>query len=151
LTQQHYRGRLSGIRCDAPEHELPTSLWLRQVVGPTDPSTATASSLRGAFREQWQELGLEREPFIGANCVHASAGPVEGLKERLVWSEAELEEDELGAALLKSVGQEKLTDLMENNPVCTLNSKQGKIFDLTEGMNTSEAIEAFADIFKPSI
>lgn len=55
------------------------------VLGPTDPSQAPEGSLRNLMLKSWQELGLEYEPTVGDNCVHASASPFEGLAERMNW------------------------------------------------------------------
>lgn len=56
-----------------------------KVLGPTDPKTAPSSSLRGKMLTEWRELGLEYEPNVSDNCVHASASPFEGLAERMNW------------------------------------------------------------------
>merc|ERR1719362_517879 len=55
------------------------------VLGPTDPATAPADSLRGAILAKWKELGLTSEPNVGNNGVHASASPFEALAERMNW------------------------------------------------------------------
>jgi hypothetical protein len=56
-----------------------------KVLGPTDPSTAPADSLRGGLLHTWEEYGLAAVPNTGDNCVHASASPFEGLAERMNW------------------------------------------------------------------
>ncbi len=47
------------------------------LLGPTNPADAPASSLRGKMFAQWQELGLASVPDTGDNGVHASASPFE--------------------------------------------------------------------------
>jgi hypothetical protein len=63
-----------------------------KVLGPTDPKAAPTDSLRGKMLAQWQELGLEYEPNVGDNGVHASASPFEGLAERMNWLKASPQE-----------------------------------------------------------
>merc|ERR1719230_1407617 len=70
------------------------------VLGPTDPATAPADSLRGAILAKWRDLGLSAEPNVGDNGVHASASPFEALAERMNWLGVSLEEDSFGKAML---------------------------------------------------
>merc|ERR1719436_1287366 len=70
------------------------------VLGPTDPSTAPANSVRGSIYNNWESLGLTAQPDTGDNGVHASASPYEGLAERLNWLGADLATDAFGKALL---------------------------------------------------
>ena len=114
------------------------------VVGATDPAKAAAGSLRAEILGRWEELGLRAQPSMALNGVHASAGPLEGLKERTIWCGLEdLGEDALGAALLACDGVDaSALERWMGNPVVT-NSDGGesdKIFDLTEGLDTSEVI-----------
>jgi len=73
-----------------------------QVLGPTDPETAPADSLRGKIFSDWESLGLKAKPDVGDNGVHASASPFEALAERMNWLSASLETDPFGAALLSA-------------------------------------------------
>lgn len=73
-----------------------------KVLGPTDPSLAPSTSLRGKILASWRDLGLLSEPNVGDNCVHASASPFEGLVEKLNWLTINLEDDPFGSALLQS-------------------------------------------------
>ena len=61
------------------------SLFVRQVLGPTDPAKAPEGSLRGMMNAQWEALGLAAAPNTTDNGVHASASPFEGLAERMNW------------------------------------------------------------------
>lgn len=70
------------------------------VLGPTDPATGPEGCLRGVIYKQWKDLGLDFEPNVGDNGVHASASPFEALAERMNWVDAKLEDDEFGAAIL---------------------------------------------------
>merc|ERR550537_1365489 len=71
-------------------------------LGPTDPATAPADSLRGMFFKNWAEYGLAYEPNVGDNAVHASASPFEALAERLNWLEGKVERDAFGKKLLSA-------------------------------------------------
>eukprot|EP00444_Apocalathium_aciculiferum_P051237 CAMPEP_0183516848 /NCGR_PEP_ID=MMETSP0371-20130417/14483_1 /TAXON_ID=268820 /ORGANISM="Peridinium aciculiferum, Strain PAER-2" /LENGTH=401 /DNA_ID=CAMNT_0025714643 /DNA_START=70 /DNA_END=1275 /DNA_ORIENTATION=+ len=73
-----------------------------KVLGPTDPATAPADSLRGGIFAKWKELGLTSEPDVGDNGVHASASPFEALAERANWLGYRIERDPFGKILLKA-------------------------------------------------
>merc|ERR1719436_2105405 len=73
-----------------------------KVLGPTDPSTAPADSVRGTVYANWESLGLSAQPDTGDNGVHASASPFEGLSERLNWLGADLASDPFGSQLLSA-------------------------------------------------
>lgn len=79
---------------------------------------------------------------MSLNCVHASAGPLEGLKERCVWSGASLASDPLAEALLAGgVGRATLETWLKENSVVSLgDAKADKIFDLTEEMGAAECV-----------
>ena len=79
------------------------------VVGPTDPSKASPTSLRGKIFAEWESLGLEFQPHIGNNSVHASASPFESLVERMNWLNLSLKEDDFAAKLLaKGITEETI-------------------------------------------
>jgi len=73
-----------------------------KVLGPTDPATAPADSLRGALLAKWKDLDLKSEPNTGDNGVHASASPFEALAERVNWLGYRVERDPFGKLLLKA-------------------------------------------------
>ena len=50
------------------------------MIGATNPSVAAAGSCRARLLEAWEDLGLTEAPGMPNNGVHASAGPLEGLK-----------------------------------------------------------------------
>jgi len=70
------------------------------VLGPTDPKTAPTDSLRGKILADWSALGLEYEPNVGDNGVHASASPFEGLAEKMNWLKVDAAADPFGARLI---------------------------------------------------
>jgi len=71
-----------------------------KVLGPTDPATAPADSLRGKVYNNWEQLGLAYKPNVGDNSVHGSASTFEGLAERANWLKKDIESDPFGAKLL---------------------------------------------------
>jgi len=72
------------------------------VLGPTDPATASTESARGKIYANWQSLGLKAQPDVGDNGVHASASPFEALAERMNWLGADMATDPFGAAMLSA-------------------------------------------------
>lgn len=70
------------------------------VLGPTDPATAPADSLRRVIYDKWEFLGLQAQPNVGDNGVHASASPFEALAEKTNWLGVAVADDAFGAALL---------------------------------------------------
>jgi len=72
-----------------------------KVLGPTDPATAPKDSLRGEVFTDWKKLGLEYEPNVGDNAIHASASPFEALAERMNWLGYRPDRDAFGKQLLK--------------------------------------------------
>lgn len=123
------------------------------VVGATDPGRASEGSLRAGILDQWEALGLSSRPSMAANGVHASAGALEGLKERLVWvakltppfSAEQLSGDSFGSALLHAgVTAGALSEWLASNPVVGVEGGDlgdaGKVFDLTEGLDSHEVL-----------
>jgi len=80
--------------------ELSWSDFRGKVLGPTDPTTAPADSVRGKILADWQSLGLTSCPDTGDNGVHASASPFEGLAERMNWLKVSPQNDNFGMKLV---------------------------------------------------
>jgi len=80
------------------------------VLGPTDPATAPADSLRGMFMKNWASYGLSSCPNVGDNAVHASASPFEGLAERMNWLGLDPSKDSFGQLVLKQIGRKTLDE-----------------------------------------
>ena len=73
-----------------------------QLIGATDPSKADPESIRGQIAARFEELGLHGPCSTGANGVHASASPLEGLAEKMNWLQKPMVEESFGAALLRN-------------------------------------------------
>ena len=122
----------------------------KEVIGATDPAAAADTSIRKKLLEKWEALGLSEAPTSMDNGVHASAGPLEALKERMLWCGFEMAKDPTGARLCElAVWDEgrraKLDELLANADVDVAGLK-GKAFDLLEGKDTP-AMYALANNF----
>ena len=118
-----------------------------QLLGPTDPVEAPASSLRGKIMAQWQELGLAAKPDVGDNGVHASASPFEALAERLNWCGASMETDPFGAALLGAGVPAALVTAWTVDPQVNLpGGGKGSLFDSLEDMDASAVLAKCQDL-----
>lgn len=129
--------------CEWDEASLSWKDFRRSVIGATNPSDAASGSVRAEIMAKWADLGLPSEPTLGANGVHASAGPLEGLKERCVWAGASLESDGLACALASEAGIPRATldAWLDDNPVVRLGGEEDKVFDLTEEKGTGAVLE----------
>ncbi|CAE7809428.1 AGM1, partial [Symbiodinium sp. CCMP2592] len=65
--------------------KLPWMKFRSEVIGATNPVDAVTGSLRARIRDEWKDLGLAAETNYQDNGVHASASPLESLRERQVW------------------------------------------------------------------
>ena len=103
---------------------------------------ANEGSIRKKLLEQWDPLGLPEQPNGTDNGVHASAGPLEALKERLLWCGFDLEKDPTGSRLVQlAVWDESrhpaINELLENPDIDVAGFK-GKAFDLLENKDTPD-------------
>jgi nucleoside diphosphate kinase len=111
-----------------------------KVIGATDPTAAPESSLRGQILTRYQELGIADRPEMSRNGVHASAGPVEGLRERMVWLGRDPSIDPLSRKLIaEGLNPGELDRLLENAMV-SVSGNRGPVFDLTEDLDSDEAV-----------
>jgi len=127
-----------------------------RVIGSTNPANAHPGSIRNIFYSQWQELGLDRQPSYGENVVHASAGPIEAFRERLIWTRKKKENafalkrikrDPLGRKLLEAgISERTILDCLEDSPKAA-NGASFSAFDATENLNTSEGIQKLMSLF----
>lgn len=125
--------------------ELDWEDFRQAVIGATNPEKAAPGSLRNQLLERFIEFGLTSRPVMSQNGVHASAGPLEGLRERMVWLDADPAEDPFADGLLSGgMSRERFDELLEN-PVISLGAETGPVFDLTEDLNSGEALEKLLD------
>merc|ERR1719375_591049 len=111
------------------------------VLGPTDPTTAPAGSLRGNFYRHWERLRLARAPDVGDNAVHASASPFEALAEQCNWLGARPEELDFGRKLLEIMDAEMLLE-WSRDPQVTYGSPPTtkSVFDAVEDTDANECL-----------
>lgn len=130
------------------EAAVPWKTFRGDIIGSTDPTAAAQGSLRRLILEQWRELGLEAEPSTADNGVHASAGPLEGLKERMTWLGSTPADDPYAQALAaKGVKGAKLDALVNNGKVLlTAEGEEGPAFDLTEDLDSSKVLDLVANM-----
>jgi len=129
--------------CEWDEAQLSWKAFRRELIGATNPADALPGSVRSELLARWKELGLADEPSMGLNGVHASAGPLEGLKERCIWAGASLEKDELAQQLVSAGGLsgEVLDEWLRDNPAVCLGGQTDKVFDLTEELSAAAVVE----------
>jgi hypothetical protein len=118
-----------------------------ELTGSTNPAKASPQSIRGALFARKQELGLD-EVSAGANGVHVSAGPVEGMVEIMRFmsnldtgNRIAPEQTAFGKLLLRERGLVRIEDLCAN-PDLTIDDKPISVFDLTEEMDSAAARDA---------
>lgn len=91
------------------------------------------------------------QPCTNNNGVHVSASPVESLRERMIWLDVKLGQDELGSALsLAGVPGAIMKEWMEN-PIVTWQLKRHSLFDLFEDVDTDQAVDLAAAICKDNV
>ena len=141
FTQPDKKIHYFSVEFDASQ--LAWSSFRGDVLGPTDPASAPADSLRGKIMANWQDLGLETPPNTGDNGVHASASPFEGLAEKMNWLALDPAEDDFGKALLETMPLAQLKEFTVD-PQVTLpggEGKKGSLFDQLEDMDFPKAVE----------
>jgi nucleoside diphosphate kinase len=121
-----------------------------KVLGPTDPAEAPKDSLRGGALADWKNLGLEAEPNVGENCVHASASPFEALAERMNWLGYKADRDNFGKALLEAGVRPKTINDWTLDPVVGSGSKHAPVFksiwDTIEDMDAQKCIDKCVEL-----
>jgi hypothetical protein len=116
-------------------------------VGATRPEDATEGSLRALLLRRKVELGM-KEISQAFNGVHLSAGPVEALAElRRFLSDLSalqgllpLSAFSFGHRLIGVFGGE-ITELLVKNPLVEFEGRSLSIFELTEELDSSAALE----------
>jgi nucleoside diphosphate kinase len=120
-----------------------------KVLGPTDPASAPADSLRGIVNADWEKLGLAAPCNTGDNAVHASASPFEGLAERTNWLGVAIKDDPFGAALLeKGMTEDMIKAWCVDPQVTQVDDSKGSIFDALEDKDIDDCIATCVAISK---
>ncbi|MFW5808552.1 MAG: hypothetical protein ACOCWH_05835, partial [Spirochaetota bacterium] len=119
---------------------LPWKTFRGSVIGATNPEKAAPGSLRNELFTHWSSLGMQYPPNMTENGIHASAGPIEGLKERIIWTGIDLSQDPLGQALRDAGLTNDKIEAFLANPEVTIDGTSGPLFDLTEDTDTDAAL-----------
>ena len=122
------------------EKDIPWSKFRTDIIGATDPTAAAEGSLRRKIMEEWQALGLAFQPSTADNSVHASAGPVEGMRERSIWLSTAVEDDSFGKQMLAAGVSPELISKLCANAVIQVGDKTGPAFDVFEEYDSSAAL-----------
>ncbi|MGF1452155.1 MAG: hypothetical protein ACFB21_08805 [Opitutales bacterium] len=113
----------------------------RDVIGDTRPEEANPGTLRRCLLERYADLGCT-PPNVNQNGVHASAGPIEALRERWIWLGEAPAQTPLGQALLRNGLSANGLDHWLENTVVNLAGTTGPVFDITEDMDAPEVLRA---------
>lgn len=113
--------------------------------GATDPRKAPAGSIRRLLMEQKSELGIP-DVSQSFNGIHLSAGPIEALIELHRFDsdhstpegEADFKDFSFGRQLIHQFGE--IPDAILNNETLVLDGKSTTIYDLTENLDSDEAL-----------
>lgn len=115
-----------------------------KVLGPTDPATAPTDSLRGIILRDWRSLGLQAQPNVGDNGVHASASPFEGLAERANWLKANIATDPFGKKLIAAGISKATIEQWSVDPQV----KGKSLFDSLEDLDSDACIAKAVELNK---
>jgi len=117
-----------------------------KLTGATDPNKAPVGSIRAELLARKDEFGL-KDVNQGANGVHLSAGPLEGMVElQRFFTEHETDhaldwnETCFGKQLAEAGKSEAEICALAENPAIAHDGKETSAFDLTEEVNASEAL-----------
>ncbi|MFO7873520.1 MAG: hypothetical protein R6U62_03475 [Bacteroidales bacterium] len=111
--------------------------------GATRPSEAKPNSLRYDLFANQKRYGIDVS--ISKNGVHVSAGPVEGLKEKMNFLQIDdPEKIPFGKTLLRHFSSEDVHRFIANK-MLVIDGEENSVFNLTENLNSDEAIERLKD------
>lgn len=117
-----------------------------QFAGATDPRKAASGSLRRLLMERKDEFGIP-EVSQSYNGIHLSAGPVEALVELHRFDsdhsspegEADYQDFSFGKELIRTFGD--IPAAVLDNETVEVNGKPTTIYDLTENLDSDQALE----------
>ncbi len=110
-----------------------------KVLGATNPREAPRGSIRREILEKYQDLGLDAEPNVGDNGVHASASPFEAMAERMNWLGVKLEEDDFGKGMLAA-------GISESDIMKWCDDAQVRVEGETKEGSTMSVFDTFEDL-----
>ncbi|MFO7657461.1 MAG: hypothetical protein R6W78_10365 [Bacteroidales bacterium] len=122
-------------------------------IGKTNPAEATKGSIRNELLVNSEKFGLETVSS-SFNGVHLSAGPVEGLVELIRYNsdfsgnDIKTYKDFTFGVRLSKIFSEKSISQILSNALTVYHEKTVPVFDLTEEMDSSEALILLKEVFK---
>lgn len=118
----------------------------QEFIGNTYPEKAEKGSLRRDLFDQYGKLGFDDVSYV-INCLHLSAGPLEALLELKRFNsefqhdlESPISNFSFGNLLESSFSEADSERILENIQV-NFQGKQISLFDLTEELNSDEALD----------
>lgn len=123
-----------------PETCLSWKHFYNEVIGCTDPSLASPSSVRGVLYQQWQALHLSAQPDAAMNGVHASAGPLEAMVERHLWCGMPYALDVLSQQAERQGFSPAVLYAWAGNPIVNVDGMEDYAFNVLKLRETSEVI-----------
>jgi nucleoside diphosphate kinase len=123
------------------EIELSWSEFRGTVIGATNPEKAAVESVRAQILHKWQELQLPGKPNGSDNGIHASAGPLEGLNERIIWLNGTVAQDRFGRTLLDAGVDAGLIGELLSNPSIHVKGNNVPVFDVLEDKDSSYVVQ----------
>eukprot|EP01001_Neometanema_parovale_P007644 NODE_3941_length_1138_cov_206.214778_g3750_i0.p1 GENE.NODE_3941_length_1138_cov_206.214778_g3750_i0~~NODE_3941_length_1138_cov_206.214778_g3750_i0.p1 ORF type:complete len:313 (-),score=124.06 NODE_3941_length_1138_cov_206.214778_g3750_i0:140-1078(-) len=133
--------RLAWFLYEWDEEKLSWADFRAKTLGATDPTTAEPGSLRREILEKWKDLGLQSEPNVGDNGMHASASPFEAMAERLNWCGAKVESDPFAQALIAAGVNADTLNAWTKDPQVEFEGNKGSLFDNLEDLNCSDCLK----------
>ena len=122
----------------------------QEVVGATNPSAASASTIRGRLLLAATELGFPVSAL--RNGVHASAGPLEGAVEIARYmspldtsQRMPIDSTTFGAQLARVLGSAEAERLASNPPIA-VSGESAASFDATEEMDAADVLRLLAAV-----
>jgi len=118
-----------------------------KVIGDTSPEEAQMHSIRSDIFMHWEDLELTSKPNQGNNGVHASASPFEAMIEKANWLGDNLQNDPIGASLVKAgMGLDAIRKWTADPPVMFDGHKQS-LFDLLEDLDAQPCVDKAVKIY----
>lgn len=135
------------LECTASQ---PWAALRQRLAGATNPAKAAAGSIRHALLEGKEKIGM-RDVSQGANGIHLSAGPLEGMVEvQRFFTDHEsgrvlsFEETTFGRQMTKAGVRAETLAALAANPTLSAGGEDTPAFDLTEEVDATEAVKRLA-------
>ena len=118
---------------------------VNDVIGSSDPHSASPFSVRGMIFNRWKELGLDAAPDRLNNGIYVSKSAFAGLIDRLLWVRGvTLESDFFAQQLIENGVPTKTIRLWALNPFVS----KGNILEMTQLKDNEECIAVLTSIVK---